>query len=339
MKGPLATLISCAIVLLVLVAADVSMRLWPSAGPPVVTTRSVEYIVPSDSLGWAPLPSTAARVTKTEGDRVVYEVTYAFDEHGRRIVPQDPAARYEKFLLFFGDSGTLGEGVTAEQSVPAQTARRLPGVRAYNYAFHGYSPQHVLAKVETTDLRAEVAEERGLAVYPFSAYLMDRLVGGSATLWWSQALPYYTVDGGALRRNGFYQTAMPVRTLALKLIGTSPLLERLHVRWPLKTTDADRELFCRVMASARDEIRRPLPGTDLIIALRPNDHVAPFACFTRYELRAVDLRDAYGDTPAADLKLRGDPHSSVLADELEAAALARDLEPVLERQRTRPATR
>jgi hypothetical protein len=315
--------------LVALVSLDAAMRWRQRTDRRVQTKRSVEYIVPSESTGWAALPSTTARVVKRDGDRVVYDVIYSFDERGRRIVPQDPDARYDAFLLFFGDSGTFGEGVDARESLPFHVASRLSGVRAYNYAFHGYGPQHVLAKIEASDLRAEVAESRGLALYPLSAFLMDRLAGGSRTLAWSERLPRYVAARDGVRREGFHQAARPVRSLMLKMIGTSPLAQGLGIRWPVTTTDADRELFCRVMASARDELRRRLPGTDLLIVLHPRDPVAPFACFESYGLRTIDVRAAYGDTPVANLSLRGDSHPSPLAQELVGAALARELEPLL----------
>jgi hypothetical protein len=324
LKGPLAALASCLLIAVVFLAINAAMRSRHRAEHSA--TRTPEYIIPDDTLGWRPQPSTRSRAVKMDGDQVIYDVVYAFDEHGRRSVPQDPNARYEKFLIFFGDSGTFGEGVDASQSLPAQTAAHLPGVRAYNYAFPGYGPQHILAKVESTDLRAEIPERRGVALYPFSKFLFDRLIGGSGTMGWAPTLPYYVLDGDGVRRDGFFQTARPIFSRVLKVIGNNSLLQRLNVRWPLWITDEHRELFCRVIATARDSIRRQLPGSELIIVLNPNDPVVPYPCFAKYKLRVIDVRGAYGDVPRGDLQIHGDGHPTPLAHELIGTALAHQLE-------------
>jgi hypothetical protein len=328
MKGPLGALASCALIIVVFIAIDLTMR-WQDDAPPV-STHSTEYMVPSDALGYAPLKSTVAHITKTKDGQVVYDVDYAFDEHARRIVPQDPNGRYDTFLLFFGDSNTFGEGLDARATLPYQTASALNDVRAYNYAFQGYGPQHILAKLQSTDLRAEVDEPRGLVLYVYLGFLMDRLLGGSRTLGWAtRGLPDYTVHNGSLEREGFFQTTRPFYSVVMWVMGNSPLLQRLNVGWPWRMTDEHRELFCKVMAAARDEVRRQFSGSDFAVVLHPKASVPPFACYERYGLRIIDIRNAYGDTPRAELALPIDGHASARANELVGAALAREVEPLL----------
>jgi hypothetical protein len=182
-------------------------------------------------------------------------------------------------------------------------------------------------------LRSEVTESEGLALYLVSDFLIERLVGGSHTLAWARRLPYYTIDDGGVRRDGFFPDYSADPLLAVEADRRQPAAR--ETERPLRaahTTDTDRELFCRVMAAARDGIRRQLSGTDLLVVLHPNDPVAALPCLERYGLRTIDLRGAFGERPEAELKIRGDLHPTPLADELVAAALARELQPLLRAQ-------
>jgi hypothetical protein len=297
--------------------------------PPTLEMRSGRQIRPSEAMGWEPIPSVTVRSKKVRGDQVLYDVVYSFDEAGRRIVPVDPGRSYGKFLLFFGGSNTFGEGLEAEESLPYQTSRHLPGVRAYNYAFRGYGPQHLLAKLEATDLRAEVEEPEGLAIYVLLGFHMNRLLGSSQTMSWVDDLPYYRAEGGRLVRRGFFQTTRPVYSWLMKHIGSSRLLQRLGVAWPLRSTDSHRALVCQLFAQAREELTRQFAGTDLLVALHPKGETQRFPCFEEVGIRTLDLRDAYGDVPEPELSIPGDGHVNGGGNRLLGKELARALEPFL----------
>ena len=91
-----------------------------SSGPPPPPPPHFEgsytdnFFVDDPLLGYTPHPNAQVQSIKKQGDEVIYDVTYAIDEFGRRITPdQDDPAR-DKFLLLFGDSFTFGEGVALQ---------------------------------------------------------------------------------------------------------------------------------------------------------------------------------------------------------------------------------
>jgi len=295
--------------------------------------RAVEisgrYTRASDAMGWEPIPSLTARSKKVRGGEVIYDVSYAFDSAGRRIVPDGTGPPYTRFLAFFGGSNTFGEGLEAEETLPYQTSQRLRGVRAYNYGYRGYGPQHLLARIESRRLRDEIAEPQGLAVYVLPGFHLHRLVGSSQTLSWVDQLPYYREEEGRLVRDGFFQTARPFHSRSMKRIGTSRLLRRLGIAWPPRFTDADRALACRIFSQAREELTRQFSRIDLVVALHPSGEAQDWGCFEAFGIRTIDLRPAYEGVPETELTIPGDGHVNARGNRLLAKALAGALEPLL----------
>lgn len=296
---------------------------------PAAVERAGRYTRPSEAMGWEPVPGMTARSRKVRGDDVLYDVVYAFDEAGRRVVPDEPGRGYAKFLVFFGGSNTFGEGLEVEASLPEQTTRHLAGVRAYNYAYRGYGPQHLLARLESTDLRAEVEEPEGLAVYVLPGFHLHRLVGSSRTMSWVGQLPYYRQEQGRLVRDGFYQTTRPTYSWWAKTIGRSRLLRRLGIAWPLRFTDSHRALACRLFAQAQGELGRQLADVDLVVALHPSGVDQDWSCLEPAGIATVDLRAAWAGVPVDELTIPGDGHVNARGNELLGLALARALEPFL----------
>ncbi|MEK7794954.1 MAG: hypothetical protein AAB353_10505 [Candidatus Hydrogenedentota bacterium] len=83
----------------------------------------------SDQLGYKPLPNADRRAWRTFDGQTVFDVRYRTDAYGRRITPSPDGA--DRFLVFFGCSFVFGEGIAEDETLPAQTARLLPRVRAY----------------------------------------------------------------------------------------------------------------------------------------------------------------------------------------------------------------
>jgi hypothetical protein len=303
-------------------------------GPAAVEIAG-RYTRASETMGWEPVPGITARSRKVRGDDVLYDVVYAFDEAGRRKGPEPSGRAYAKFLLFFGGSNTFGEGLDVEASLPRQTARHLAGVHAYNYAYRGYGPQHLLARLESTDLRAEVAEPEGLAVYVLPGFHLHRLVGSSRTLSWVDQLPYYRQEQGRLVRDGFYQTTRPTYSWWMQSIGRSRLLRRLGIAWPLRFTDAHRALACRLFAQAQGELDRQFASVELVVALHPSGVDQDWSCLEPAGVAAVDLRGAWAGVDVDELTIPGDGHVNARGNALLGRELARALAPRLMAPRLR----
>jgi hypothetical protein len=117
-------------------------------------------------LGWTFVPSRAAE--HLENGR---RIEYAFDAHGYRVRRLDDAVDFDKpTLVFTGESIMVGEGLTWEESVPAQVGALL-GMQSANLAVSAYASDQAYMR-----LQAELPRfHRPVAVVTvFSPNLFDR---------------------------------------------------------------------------------------------------------------------------------------------------------------------
>src|SRR5690606_320602 len=120
-------------------------------------------------LGYMPKANTAGDAQFMVDGQVIFDYTYRTDAFHRRRVPAQAGQTTPRTraLLFFGCSYTFGEGVNDGETLPNQFALRAPDTAVYNYAFSGYGPHHMLARLESMDIRGEVPEPEAAAVYLF----------------------------------------------------------------------------------------------------------------------------------------------------------------------------
>jgi hypothetical protein len=117
-----------------------------------VHLRAAEWLVPDQEprrrpdarLGWTFEPS---RTGKSHiGGRVV---EYAFDPAGYRVrrvnKPVDPE---QPAIIFIGESVMFGEGLTWEETIPAQVGA-IMGVQSANLAVHGFSNDQAYMRLQT----------------------------------------------------------------------------------------------------------------------------------------------------------------------------------------------
>jgi hypothetical protein len=116
-----------------------------------VHLRPAEWLLPEEEprrradarLGWTFEPARTGR--NTVGGRAI---DYAFDASGYRVrgvdVPVDPE---RPTILFVGESVMFGEGLTWDESVPAQVAK-MAGTQSANLAVHGYGSDQAFLRLQ-----------------------------------------------------------------------------------------------------------------------------------------------------------------------------------------------
>src|SRR5581483_6293407 len=134
---------AAAAALLALGAAELTLRFAPVRPAGWLLPEEEPSRVPDARLGWRLAPDRTGRATI--GGRTV---EYAIDRAGYRVAtadaPVDPA---QPAALFIGESIMFGEGLTWEESVPAQVGRLL-GVQSANLAVHGYGTDQAYLRLE-----------------------------------------------------------------------------------------------------------------------------------------------------------------------------------------------
>ena len=209
-----------------------------------------DYYQPDALLGYGPKRGIHTRAWKKLDGKTLYDTEYAIDEKGRRVTPVADRERRDRFLLVFGCSFAFGEGVRDDETLPAFVARRAPRFVPYNYAFHGYGPHQLLAKLEAGTLRDEVDEAEGVLVYVLIGAHVSRAIGSMiVTTSWAHDAPYYALDasGNPVRR-GTFTTGRPWTSIGYALLGGSRVLGFLHLDVPPVVTEDHLALTARLLA-------------------------------------------------------------------------------------------
>jgi hypothetical protein len=124
------------------VASEVVLR--------AVRLRSTEWLVPEEEprrqedarLGWALAPDRVGRAVV--GGRTL---DYAIDAAGYRVRRLDEPVDVDRpTLVFAGESVMFGEGLTWDESIPAETGALL-GIQSANLAVHGYSTDQMYLRL------------------------------------------------------------------------------------------------------------------------------------------------------------------------------------------------
>lgn len=226
----------------------------------------------SRELGHMPRPNLEAGARLVVREDVIFDYRYHTDEHQRRIVPSPsaPTTPGTEALLFFGGSFAFGEGVNDGETLPAQVALRMPDVAVYNYAFSGYGPNHLLARLESLDTAAEVPETRATGVYVFIPNHVRRVIGSFAVISWSRHSPYYVLDpAGMPRRLGSFQGERAGLTRLYDFLHGDYLLQTLPVDFPPRPGRRAFELTAAIVARAAALFAEQFHGGKLIVMLYP----------------------------------------------------------------------
>jgi len=117
-----------------------------------VHLRPYEWLSPNDEprrqldprLGWTWVPGRTGH--KTVGGRTI---DYSIDTAGYRVSRVDEPVDFERpTILFTGESVMFGEGLTWEESIPAQVGTMM-GIQTANLAVHGYGNDQAYLRLQT----------------------------------------------------------------------------------------------------------------------------------------------------------------------------------------------
>jgi len=230
-----------------------------------------DYYQPDPMLGYGPERGIRARAWKRVDGSTLYDVEYDIDENGRRITPFEHPERRDRFLLFFGCSFAFGEGVSAEQTLPAFVARAAPRYVPYNYAFHGYGPNQLVAKLESGTLRQEIREREGTLVYVLIGAHVSRAIGSMVIhTRWAHDAPYYALDtAGQPVRRGTFTTGRPVLALGYALLGRSNVLRFLQLDVPPVITQHHIALTAGLLARSAALFRQSFGPERFVVVVHP----------------------------------------------------------------------
>jgi hypothetical protein len=163
------------------------------------------YFIRNDDFGMVPKKNFTATHVKTINSVPIYKTTYTMDANGLRIAPPYDPLNLRGSLLFFGCSFTIGEGVADNEAMPYLAGLLTHGRYAvYNFGFHGYGPQQMLAALETSLTESIVTVPPKYIIYQAIPYHIERAAG--LMTWFPHAPRYRSTHGGRVTAQGNFDT-------------------------------------------------------------------------------------------------------------------------------------
>jgi hypothetical protein len=141
----------------------------------------------------------------------------------------------------------------------------------YGYGFHGYGPQHLLARLESGQLPGEVSESDGDLVYLFIDSHVNRAIGSMVVYTgWADSTPNYVLDeSGVPLRRGTLTTGRPLTSLLYSVLGRSQTLAYLGVDIPPRITERHIDLTARILARSAELFRASFGAGRFVVVIFP----------------------------------------------------------------------
>ncbi len=305
-------------------------RAKPAApGPaPLATTFSDSYVEPDAWLGYKLKPSVKITATQKSGEDIIYEHIYATDEQRRRVTPvaESPETR-DQFILFFGGSFTFGDGLAAAETLPAAVGRAAPAIMPYNYGVSGYGTQQMLARLQQGDMRSEVEQAAGAAVYTFICPHINRVAGSMSVMnTWGSVMPNYILNsGGELVRHGNFSTGRPALSVIYAALGISQTARYFNVNIP-RLNNSHYRLTARVIQESARAFEQQFGSDDFYALIYPGNGACAGPLTPHLDQLGLKYFD-YSDLIARSDEgmWQPDGHPTATAQKIVAGQLAADL--------------
>jgi len=194
-----------AVVMIVLCGFELYASTWVLEDAFFRNERSYSsgYRVGDQLLGAVPVRGVMATSRSTSSGTLLYDVVYSIDPNGLRKSPPVRSEPPRGCVAFFGCSFTYGEGLNDDETMPYRVGVNSGGeFRVYNFAFHGYGAQQMLAALEADRVSPAMECQPTHIVYQA---IPDHVPRAAGIPGFSRHGPRYVLQGdGSVRRQGRY---------------------------------------------------------------------------------------------------------------------------------------
>lgn len=247
-------------------------------------------------------------------------ITYHIDSLSRRVTPFDTRRAVGKYALFLGCSFTFGESVADTNTMPYYFGKAT-GLRPYNYGVSGYSPAHMIALQQSVNMRNEIVEKDGIAIY---TYIEDHLARvAPSTKWIYNSNGYWPyVNPETVRVEGTYADKHPIKVKLINAMYTSNIVNLFNINFPRRYGTEQYEQFVTIVKKSEQLYRDQFGNDNFYVVVFPAYPMAPELrqLFQRAQLKVIDYSNLFSWKTAVDrMHPDGDAYKRV------AEKLANDL--------------
>ena len=166
-----------------------------------------------------------------------YSYTASTDSFGRRTFNKKIIPDNQDFAIFFGGSFVWGY-VNDDKTIPYLFSRCHKNYNSYNYGFWGYGPQQMFSRLDNLNLKSEITENNGIAIYIIIPDHVSRLIGSmrvSATF--GNYFPFYKIEYGKIVYKGNFHNDRELLTTLYVFLKKSHFITLLNLEIPKMNED------------------------------------------------------------------------------------------------------
>ncbi len=284
-------------------------------------------MMPDKDLGYKPKPNSTHTGIRTKDGQVIYSITYSTDANSLRITPIDSIKPRTKYAQFYGCSMTFGEGVHNNETLPYYFAKFDSTYRSYNFAYSGYGPHQMLARLETENVKKIVKENTGIAFYVFINDHVNRVLGTLTNFSYNGGeVPYFHEVNNELKHDGLIKDTRKFRSWVFGQLSKSNILKVFKIGYPFRITEKDYELTAEIMAQASRDYKKQFGNDNFYVIIYPTtvDSSLIINLLKQKGVKVLDYSKLFNPLEKK-YAIPYDEHPTALANEVLIKQLVKDI--------------
>ena len=281
----------------------------------------------NEILGYKPKPDTSHTGIRTVDGKIIYSIKYSTDANSLRITPIDSTKPRNKYAQFYGCSMTFGEGVQSDETLPYYFGKFDSTYRPYNFAYSGYGPHQMLARLETDSPKKNVKEPTGIAFYIYINDHVNRAIGTMTNFGYNGGnAPYYHEIGNELKHDGLFRNTRRIRSWFYEVMLKSNILKLFKIGYPFKITEDDYELTAEIIAQASRNYKKQFFNDNFYVIIYPTtiDSSLIISLIKQKGVKVLDYSKLFNPTDKK-YAIPYDEHPTALANEILIQQLVKDI--------------
>ncbi|MBC7429184.1 MAG: hypothetical protein H7336_11265 [Bacteriovorax sp.] len=206
------------------------------------------------------------QITRADG-KIIYEHYYTIGEFGFRQIDPKYYSKNSKFhLITAGDSNTFGEGISEADLLAVQLANKMKDSHPYNFGIRGSGPHNTLALMEFFPWEKLIKEPKGVFIYNYYEFLIERVIGYRHIIEWSHGNdPYYALnDKGEAVYKGLF-SSRPL-TYFFDVLNYYPFISNLFPVLP-RPSHRHLELLAKMFFKMQEKYKKKFPQGHFLVAV------------------------------------------------------------------------
>lgn len=279
-------------------------------------------------LGRKPIPSHNFKWVKTMNGKPVIDIVMHVDSLSRRVTPvaDNLAAKPDRYALFFGCSFTYGDAVHDNETIPYYFQKNNPGFQAYNYGFFGYSPRHMLARLQHQEVAKQVIQKQGIGIYTYIEDHVNRAIPSAG--WIGMYDGYFpNVDESSMQTDGVYRFVHPLKYRFGMMVYGSKVRQHFAMDFPFVYRPKDYELTANLIKKSQEEYKKQFNNDRFYVVMYPDalKKDSPMIGLLKERgINVIDYRNLF-PFPSKKYQLQHDGHPNPEAHRLLMEQLTKDL--------------